>query len=70
MDERLYAGFLDQLGAFELAINSRHARVAGQFECNHKDPFDRVIAAQAFLEGLPVLSKDSSLDVFPLARIW
>jgi PIN domain nuclease of toxin-antitoxin system len=70
MDERLYAGILDELGAVELAISGRHARVAGQFELDHQDPFDRIIAAQSFLEGLPLVSKDSTLDAFPLSRIW
>ena len=70
MDERLYAQFLDQLRAVELPVNSRHARVAGQFELDHKDPFDRLIAAQAFLEGLPLVSKDSAMDEFPVSRIW
>lgn len=70
MDEELYAGFLDSLRAVELPITSRHARVAGQFDVEHKDPFDRIIAAQAFLEGLPLLSKDRALDAFPITRVW
>lgn len=70
MDDQLYADMLNQLGATELAITSRHARAAGLFELDHKDPFDRIIAAQSFLEGLPVLSKDTSLDAFPVSRIW
>ena len=70
MNEGLYAQFLDELRAVELAVSSRHARLAGQFEVDHKDPFDRLIAAQAFLEGLPLLSKDDALDGFPITRIW
>lgn len=70
MDERKYAGYLDSLGAVELPITSWHGRVAGQFESAHKDPFDRVIAAQSFLEGMPLLSKDATLDEFPISRIW
>ena len=70
MEEKLYAQFLTQLRAVELPISSRHARVAGQFDARHKDPFDRLIAAQSFLEGLPLLSKDSRLDEFPISRIW
>lgn len=70
MDEELYAGFLDRMGAVELAITSRHGRLAGRFESSHKDPFDRLIVAQSFLEGLPLVSKDRSLDTFPISRIW
>ncbi len=70
MDEALYAGFLEQLGAEELPINSRHTRLAGQFDMSHKDPFDRLLAAQAVLEGIPLISSDAMLDEFPITRIW
>jgi PIN domain nuclease of toxin-antitoxin system len=70
MNERLYGNFLEQLGASELAISSRHTRLAGQFDVNHKDPFDRLLVAQAVLENIPVLSKDEALDLFPVTRIW
>lgn len=69
-DEALYTGFLNPLGADELPINSRHARLAGQLASAHKDPFDRLLAAQAVLEGIPILSKDFSLDGFPIVRVW
>ncbi len=70
MDEVLYAQFLAQLGAEELAVFSRHTRLAGQFDVSHKDPFDRLIVAQAVLEAIPILSKDAVLDAFPITRIW
>lgn len=70
MDEQLYGQFLEQLGAEELPINGRHARLAGQFDMEHKDPFDRLLAAQAMLEGIPILSKDVMLDQFPITRVW
>jgi len=37
---------------------------------NHKDPFDRLIVAQAMLEGIPLLSRDSRLDRYGIQRIW
>jgi PIN domain nuclease of toxin-antitoxin system len=36
----------------------------------HKDPFDRLIAAQALAERLPVISADSVFDQYSLKRIW
>jgi PIN domain nuclease of toxin-antitoxin system len=36
----------------------------------HRDPFDRMIAAQALAGDLPILSSDSELDVFSVRRIW
>jgi PIN domain nuclease of toxin-antitoxin system len=70
MDEDLYDRFIKQLDAEELLISSRHTHLAGQFDMSHKDPFDRLLVAQAVLGGIPILSKDESLDEFPITRIW
>ena len=70
MDDQLYTRFLGDLKARELGISSRHTRLAGQFSMVHKDPFDRLLAAQAVLEGFTLLSKDEQLDNFPVARVW
>ena len=70
MDETLYAGFIKRLGAQELFVRSSHTRLAGQFKLEHKDPFDRLLAAQALLEGTTLVSKDTALDLFPVTRVW
>ncbi len=70
MDEQLYAEFAQRLGVQELPIRIPHARLAGQFNLDHKDPFDRLLAAQALLEGVPLVSKDAALDLFPITRVW
>nr|WP_275297014.1 type II toxin-antitoxin system VapC family toxin [Jannaschia sp. Os4] len=36
----------------------------------HRDPFDRMIAAQALVLGVPLVSADRAFDVLPLTRIW
>jgi PIN domain nuclease of toxin-antitoxin system len=53
-----------------LTISTEHALRAGQMPGNHKDPFDRMIAAQAIHEDIPLLSSDSQLDVFGVRREW
>lgn len=55
-----------------LPIEPRHtARVAVlPFPRNHKDPFDRLIVAQAIVEGMGVVSADSALDAYGITRIW
>jgi PIN domain nuclease of toxin-antitoxin system len=53
-----------------LAINLDHALMAGGFAAPHADPFDRMLAAQAIVEGIPILSRDAALDVFGCERIW
>ena len=37
---------------------------------NHRDPFDRLIVAQALVEGMNVVSVDQQLDAYGITRIW
>jgi len=63
---------LNRYGFVILAIEPRHtARVATlPFPTNHKDPFDRLIVAQALVEGMGVVSADPQLDAYGILRIW
>lgn len=65
-----YEAHLLRLGAEELPITSRHALTAGTFPTEHRDPFDRLIAAQAIHEGLTLLSSDEAFEAFPLRVVW
>ena len=53
-----------------LPITTEHALRAGLLPGSHKDPFDRMIAAQAIHEDMPLLSSDSQLDIFSVRRQW
>ncbi len=57
-------------GFVNLPMTSNHARVAGTLAGDHGDPFDRILAAQALLEGLTVVSRDTALDAFNVSRLW
>ncbi|GBF06399.1 PilT protein domain protein [Deinococcus aerius] len=70
LDEAHYRQLTTRLRAGELPIGHAHARLAGQWNVTHRDPFDRVLAAQATFEGVPILSKDPLLDLFPTVRVW
>jgi len=61
---------LDAEGFQELPINSRHAVLAGGLKGLHRDPFDRMLAAQAQLEKLPIISRDGVFDHFAVQRLW
>ncbi|MDJ0617245.1 MAG: type II toxin-antitoxin system VapC family toxin [Calothrix sp. MO_192.B10] len=37
---------------------------------HHRDPFDRLLIAQAIVEQLPILSIDSAFDAYPIQRLW
>jgi PIN domain nuclease of toxin-antitoxin system len=40
------------------------------FPPGHKDPFDRLLIAQAIVEGIPIISVDVAFDAYPVHRIW
>ena len=54
-----YPDFLERLGARELPITSHHALVAGQLEWDHRDPFDRLLAAQSITESMLLVTSDA-----------
>jgi len=57
-------------GYMALPITLEHALRAGRFAVEHKDPFDRMLAAQAIHLDLALVSKDMQLDVFGVRREW
>lgn len=54
----------------ELPMNSAHAVMAGQFRLVHKDPFDRVLVAQAIIEGFALVTDDGAMEVLGAEVIW
>ncbi|WP_104063240.1 type II toxin-antitoxin system VapC family toxin [Arthrobacter sp. 4R501] len=59
------------LYASELSISAPHALAAGQLDWEHKDPFDRILAAQAMVEGLTLVTADEELHAFePVTTLW
>lgn len=55
----------------ELPLSLEHAVLAGRFESPHRDPFDRLLAAQAIAEGATLISIDRAFATFPgLAVLW
>ena len=53
-----------------LPISVNHAQRAGLLPGIHRDPFDRVLAAQALAEDMPIISIDDCFDSFGVRRIW
>ena len=64
------AGALAMMGMTVLPLQLEHARLAGSLVSTHKDPFDRMLAAQALLEGLTLLSNDAVFDSMLVTRLW
>ena len=57
-----YSQILHQAKFIELAITTVHALRAGSLPIAHRDPFDRMIMAQAELENLPVITYDAAFQ--------
>lgn len=57
-------------GIEELSIEFPHVVRAAGLPSHHSDPFDRLLVAQAQLEGLEIVSKDHQLDAYGIQRIW
>lgn len=69
-----YRGFIRQhmiRNNFELLqINDEHLSALVDLPFHHRDPFDRMLIAQAFREGIPIVSGDGQFDAYPVDRIW
>lgn len=61
---------LSRMGFLPLPIQLEHARLGGSLVADHKDPFDRLLAAQALLEGLTLVSADTAFDTLLVPRLW
>jgi PIN domain nuclease of toxin-antitoxin system len=57
-------------GFTELAISVHHARLAGEMNIAHKDPFDRFLIAQAQAESMALVSNEALFDSFAIQRLW
>ena len=53
-----------------LNIRSSHVTALAALPMLHKDPFDRILIAQAKAEGLPLLTNESAVGEYPIETIW
>jgi PIN domain nuclease of toxin-antitoxin system len=65
-----FASYLSQLRIDPLPISLEHALRAGRLPGEHRDPFDRMLVAQALIEDIPIISNDRIFDAFHVHRIW
>ena len=59
-----------RLGYRWLDIKPEHARIAATLDRSHKDPWDRLIAAQAVAEGLDLVTKDAAMTTLGARVVW
>jgi PIN domain nuclease of toxin-antitoxin system len=61
---------IKRLGFLGLAVTLEHGQRAGLLPGTHKDPFDRMLIAQAQAENLPLISNERIFDAYGIRRIW
>jgi PIN domain nuclease of toxin-antitoxin system len=53
-----------------LPVTFAHAEKAGSWPQDHGDPFDRLLAAQSGIEGIPLATNDRKLELFGIETVW
>lgn len=53
-----------------LPIEMSHCAEVTELPFHHRDPFDRMLIAQAIVEEMQLLSRDQKLSSYPIKRIW
>jgi PIN domain nuclease of toxin-antitoxin system len=68
--EELFPHYLSVNSIALLAVRLDHVARTVHLPFHHRDPFDRLLAAQALVEEIPLLSGDDALDAYGVERIW
>ena len=68
--DRYLASRMKQLGARSLEIRADHALQAGRLPLHHRDPFDRMLIAQAQVEGMTIVTSDRMFDRYEVEILW
>jgi PIN domain nuclease of toxin-antitoxin system len=58
------------LGLHVLPINLDYAEIQSSLPHHHRDPFDRLLIVQSMWERMPLVSSDTQLDSYGIARLW
>jgi PIN domain nuclease of toxin-antitoxin system len=54
----------------ELPVSLVHAQRGGEIDGQHRDPFDRLLAAQSLVEGFPLATNDPVFAAFGVETVW
>src|SRR5271165_4734245 len=65
-----FAGVLERERFQMLAVSVEHAVRAGLLPGPHKDPFDRMLIAQAQAENLPLITNERAFEAYGVRRLW
>ncbi len=65
-----YLSLLLHAGVQPLAVSVDHAAAVERLPLHHRDPFDRMLVAQAGIEGAALVSRDDALRPYGVTLIW
>jgi PIN domain nuclease of toxin-antitoxin system len=66
----MFPALLNLNNVLLLPLETRHIEPLTTLPLHHKDPFDRLIAATALVEGLTLVSADPAFDAYGVTRLW
>ncbi len=61
---------MSEMGLVVLPITVAYSDVQSRLPAHHGDPFDRLLVAQAQVDGVPLISSDAIFDRYGVSRIW
>jgi PIN domain nuclease of toxin-antitoxin system len=64
------AGAVEAGGFSELPVHFRHIAALGTLPAHHRDPFDRLLLAQAHVDGLTFVTADPALPPYGITHLW
>ena len=68
--EGLFPGALESLGFSILPIQAGHLHRYHALPLHHRDPFDRLLVAQALVDGFTIVGDDAAFDEYGVTRVW
>jgi PIN domain nuclease of toxin-antitoxin system len=63
-------GHIEEAGAELLSITPRHAHAVGELPFHHRDPFDRLLIAQAQQQNCAIVTGDSAFGAYDVLVVW
>lgn len=68
--EDFFRGLIDAFDYEVLPVEQRHVDALPELPDIHGDPFDRMLVAQAIVEGLEIVTGDAAIRAYPVRTIW
>jgi PIN domain nuclease of toxin-antitoxin system len=68
--DKFVTQILDSNDISLINIDLRHVGIIANLPFHHRDPFDRLLIAQAMADNIPIVGSDRAFDDYPISRLW